>query len=1095
MRTCLIPLIVVVSCIVLTPDAALAQQGQINGVVADSSGGVLPGVTVTAVESQTGVSRDTVTGANGRYSFVSMRPTQYEVRAQLTGFKSVQRTGITLQADQNLTVNITLELGELAETITVAGEAAQVDITSATIAEVVDHARIVELPIAGREVARLQTLVAGTVVGSISNETAKSLPGAVRISANGAGERQNAYRLDGASNTDPYFQENQSFPFPDALQEFSIQTSNYSAAYGNNAGAVVNVVTRSGTNNFHGGAFEYLRDRTFNAKGFFAAEKDHLKRNQYGGFVGGPIRRNSTFFFAGWQRTRITNLASSLSALVPTAAQRRGDFSSCVPACPQLYHPDTGQPFPNNQIPVSMFDPASAKVLAILPVPDNAEGRVTIPRGTDQDSNQFVLKVDQQLGVNDQVSVRYFMDDFNNKSQFIPGNPLSYRGPSLNSDPRTNNIVTAWKRTFSSTILNEVTFGYNRLHTARFPHEDVPAIQDFGVRLPYLPRMRSISEIEAVGFFEMGDNLEARFPRDGFQFNNKTNWAKGRHSMQFGAEFEYLRPEIYNDYRRAGHFQFDGRFTRASGAASGGHALADFLLGRLRSFDHGTGEYKNYRNLYQSYFFQDDIKFGDRVTLTLGGRYEPTGPWHDTVGRFQVFDEEAYRQGIRSPQYPDAPPGLFYRGDPGVPEDGTLPDWNNVAGRFGFAWDVTGDGRTSLRGGGGMFFDTHVLGEFNNGGVNAPPWSIRVSEEEPDGPFSDPYRGRTDFGRLQHDYEDKDQIIGASNAPFPRPVLVESFDEVFNTPLTYNYNLTFEREVRTGWMARAAYVGSTATEGRDDITLNPAIYTPGGPTGNPQARRRFPEFSGINHFVQNRESQYHSLQLSLNRRYANGFTARVNYTLADLQGTIGGPELVPYFHSEYEQIVDQLVDGRLDDMRRHRFVASWVWDIPGPETGLASAVAGGWQITGIYQWESGEPFTIESGRDNAGWGLGSNRAVKVSGQPIEPPADLPCASRPCVYWFNPRAFAVNPNGSFGDVRRGEYFGPSESVLDMGVFKRFNLPNDISLQFRAEIFNVLNTVNLDNPTEGNRRVTSGGNFGRITGAGDPRILQFGLKFGF
>ena len=339
-------LLVLLSLGFLATHAFAQSTGQINGALTDTSGGVIPGATVSAIESATGIKTDTVTGANGRYSFPSMRPTTYEIRAELAGFKTVRRTDITLQANQNLTVNITLELGDLAETITVAGEAATVDISSATISEVVDHARIVELPIAGREVARLQTLVAGTVLASVSEETGKSIPGAVRISANGAGERQNSYRLDGANNTDPYFQENQSFPFPDALQEFSIQTSNYSASHGNNAGAVVNVVTRSGTNSFHGGAFEYLRDRTFNSKGFFAAEKDFLKRNQYGGFGGGPIRKNSTFFFAGWQRTRITNRASELIRFVPTAAQRQGDFSNCTPACPQLYNPATGLPFP-----------------------------------------------------------------------------------------------------------------------------------------------------------------------------------------------------------------------------------------------------------------------------------------------------------------------------------------------------------------------------------------------------------------------------------------------------------------------------------------------------------------------------------------------------------------------------------------------------------------------------------------------------------------------------------------------------------------------------------------------------------------------------
>jgi hypothetical protein len=1065
---------------------AFAQQGQINGVVTDSSGGVIPGASVTATEAGTGFAQTTVSGANGRYSFPSLRPTGYTITAELVGFRTFRREGVVLAANQSLTIAIQLELGELAETVTVSGEAAQVDVSTATIAEVVDHARIVELPIAGREVARLQTLVAGTVVSSISNESAKSIPGAVRISANGAGERQNTYRLDGASNTDSYFQENQSFPFPDALQEFSIQTSNYSAAYGNNAGAVVNVVTRSGTNSFHGGAFEYLRDRKFNSKGFFAKEKDFLKRNQYGGFAGGPIRRNSTFFFAGWQRTRITNKASEIVAFVPTPAQRNGDFSSCVPACPQLYNPDTGLAYPNNRIPVASFDPAAAKVLAMLPVPDNAEGRVTIPRNTDQDSNQFVVKIDQQLGINDQLSFRYFLDDFNTASAFVSSNILSYRGPSLEATPRSNNIVTGWKKTLSSVLLNEFTFGYNRLHTARQPHPDVPAIQDFGVRLPYLPRLRSISEINANGYFNIGDNLEARFPRDGFQFINRTNWIKGRHGIQFGAELEYVRPEIYNDYRRAGHFVFDGRFTRAPGAASGGHAIADFLLGRLRSFDHGTGEYKNYRNFYQTYFFQDDFKMSDRVTLNLGARYEPTAPWHDVVGRFQYFTLDNYDAGIQSTVFPLAPTGLLYRGDPGVPEDGSNPDWNNVGVRLGIAWDVTGDGRTSIRGGGGMFYDTHLQGDFNNGGVNAPPWSIRVAVTEPEGHFSDPYAGRDDFNALQHKYEDKDTVIGSQSAPFPKPVLVNTFDETFDTPVTYNYNLAFEREVARGWMARAAYVGSTATKGRDELTLNPAIYTPGGPTGNPDARRRLTEYSGITQYVQNRDSQYHSMQLSLNRRYSNGFTARVNYTLADLTGTIGGPELVPYFHPQYDQIVDQLVDGRLGDLRRHRFVTSWVYDIPGPQEGVFGTVVGGWQVTGIYQWQSGEPFTIVSGRDNAGWGLGENRAIRT-GQPFEPPA-----GSDATVWFNPAAFAVNPNGSFGETLRGEYFGPSRQTVDLGMFKNFRFTNEMNIQFRAEFFNLFNTVNFNNP---GTTVATASSFGRITAAQDPRIMQFGFKFVF
>ena len=313
----------------LSVSSAFAQAtGQINGVVADNSGGVVPGVTVFAVESGTGISRDTVTAANGRYSFVSLRPTTYEIRAELAGFRTVRQTAVVLQANQNLTLNITLELGELSETVTVAGETSTVDITQSTLSEVVDSKRIVELPLNGRDAARLSMLVSGMVVTEVNQESGKTIPGALRLSTNGTESRQASFRLDGTNHTDSYFQQNQPFPFPDALQEFSIQTSNYSAAQGASAGAVVNAVTRSGTNNFNGGAFVYARDRTFNSKNFFLPERDFLKRKQFGGYAGGPIMRNKVFFFGGWQGTTIQNVGGTLNNTVPTAAMRAGDFSA-----------------------------------------------------------------------------------------------------------------------------------------------------------------------------------------------------------------------------------------------------------------------------------------------------------------------------------------------------------------------------------------------------------------------------------------------------------------------------------------------------------------------------------------------------------------------------------------------------------------------------------------------------------------------------------------------------------------------------------------------------------------------------------------------
>ena len=351
--------------VLLVASPALAQTGQINGVITDNTGGVVPGATVKAVEVATGLSRDTVTGADGRYTFTSLRPTTYDITAELTGFRTSQRKGVLLQANQNLTVNFAVELGALSETVTVAGQSSTVDVTSATLSEVVDSKRIVELPLNGRDAAKLSTLVAGMVLTQVDQESGKTIPGALRMSTNGTESRQVSFRLDGTSHSDPYFQQNQPFPFPDALQEFSIQTSNYSAAQGNSAGAVVNAVTRSGTNNLHGGTFGYLRDRTFNARNFFAADKDFLKRKQYGGYAGGPIQHNKTFFFAGWQGTNIANRGTNLVQFAPTTDERNGNFATCGSACNKaLTDPLTGQPFPGNQIPVARFDPTSRRSAA-----------------------------------------------------------------------------------------------------------------------------------------------------------------------------------------------------------------------------------------------------------------------------------------------------------------------------------------------------------------------------------------------------------------------------------------------------------------------------------------------------------------------------------------------------------------------------------------------------------------------------------------------------------------------------------------------------------------------------------------------------------
>ena len=1069
----------------LLASPASAQTGQINGVITDNTGGVVPGVIVRAVEVATGLSRDTVADVDGRYTLTSLRPTTYDITAELTGFRTSQHKGVLLQANQNLTVNFAIEVGTLAETVTVAGQSPTVDVTSSTLSEVVDSKRIVELPLNGRDAATLSTLVPGMVLTTVDRESGKTIPGALRMSTNGTESRQVSFRLDGTSHSDPYYQQNQPFPFPDALQEFSIQTSNYSAAQGNSAGAVVNAVTRSGTNTLRGGAFGYLRDRKFTARNFFNPEKDFLKRKQYGGFAGGPIRRNKMFFFAGWQGTTIANRGANLVQFAPTIDERNGNFATCGAACNRaLIDPLTGLPFPGNQIPVSRFDPAAVNVLKFMPEV-TGDGRMQVPRLIGQDDNQIVGKIDQQLNQSNQVGVRYFIDHFTNDATYTEGNLLSYRNPTLQSRVRAQNIVGSWTRTMSSTSLNEVRVGFNRMHARRFPpSNNVPSMQELGVRLPIYPGKPSISEINASGYFFIGDNLEASFVRNGIELNDRFTLVKGDHSIQVGGEAQNYTVEIDNQFRRAGHFIFDGSRT--------GHPLADFLLGYVQNFDQGTGEYKDYNVWYGSLFVQDDWKVSPRFTLNLGLRYENTPPWHETVGRIEYFSVADYNNNVHSTVFPQAPRGETFRGDPGVPYDGTNAKSNNFGPRVGFAWDLTGDGKTSLRGGGGMFYDQHRDGESGNGGVNAAPWSIRLSVTRPTGPFSDPYRGRTDFNLIT------DTTIGTQEAPFPTPVLIETLDSTYRTPLTYMYNLTLERELAQGLTARAAYVGSRSINGRRDVKLNPAIYTPGDTRGT-DARRLFAAsaIGVVNQQRQDRESIYNGMQLTVSKRYSRGFTVTSSYTLSRVEGDFGD-EVIPDNEFTLDK-KDPLVWGPLFQDRTHRFTTSWVWDLPGSNlSGPMRWVAGGWQLSGLMEYESGRPFNVISGSDRSQRGLGSNNdRAKLTGQPLAPPA-----GSPRTLWFNPAAFAVADVGTFGDVPKGFLRGPAFQSWNMGVFKNFRLKSEVNIQFRAEFFNLFNRVNFDIPgttPNDNRIAVNSANFGTITRTvpvtGDPRLLQFGLKFVF
>jgi hypothetical protein len=1178
--SCLLVILASFTFFALSSSQLLAQgYGSVSGTVTDPSGAAIPNASVTATQVDTGRETTVTSSQNGTFVFTTLPPANYSFKVTAPGFQLYQQNAV-LQANQSLTVNPELTVGAATQTIEVSTAPPQVDTTTGTMSQVIDRERVVDLPLNGRNAASLMTLVAG--VADATNEgngvnqgNGKTFPAAVVITSNGTLPNQSNYLLDGGNNVDELTNVNAPFPMPDAVQEFSIQTSNYDAQFGQSAGAVVNIVTRAGTSQFHGNAFEFLRNGYFNARPYFATHADNLHRHQFGGTIGGPViiphlsKGESTQFFFGYQHT-IANQISTSSSTVPTLAEEgrtasgglaayadlgnlcKAGFNAggtCLTASQQIRNPFTNALYPYNRIPSSAFDPASVNYQSHFPTATSDAGPglignlVNYSKPVLQSFDEYTARVDHNFGSRDHLFGRYFYDWYTQSGVFDPNNLLSY---ASYFNTRYQNALLSETHAFTDHLLNSLVLNYQREVALRGGPPGSTKITDYGVTNIWQPETGPFLQATISGYFGASSSAFAAWGRNNYTFNDDLHWVKGNHNFAFGGHFELSKVDVTNVYTSYGSFGF-GSVTNKIGSTTYNYpnAYGNFLMGFMNNFSQGNYELVNDRNHFPGVYAQDSWKATRRLQINYGVRWESFAPWADRRNLMTEFQPSAYTANQHSQVYTNLPAGLLVSGDPGVPYNGVRNQYKQFMPRVGFAYDVFGNGKTSIRGGFGIFYQDRLPAFFNLTQGSYVPNTISltlpdpgmygtVAGTNPGGPFSNPYCTGCSAGAVSNPFPftlpfPKDQV-------FPNAFQVAEYPPSgdFQVPVTNDFNLIVEQQLSPSWSARVAYVGSTSRHQLVNLEINPAVNNGIGnvnqrrvyntaPVVGPCASNCATAFSQIVETAMIGNANYNSLQATLQKRMTHDFSVLLNYTFSKSYDDMpqatrvsntedvnpGESYVYPLYPANATNIpaaayvpdIKALDRGLSDLDHTHVLSLSYVYNFPKLHSSFRAAnyLVNGWRTTGLVRYRSGDVLTPYLGSDVSLTGLGQDRPNRDFGKPgyNNVVGGGHCgAGKSCVNWFNDAAFSApvnsGPGTGFGNVVKGSFRGPSLSNWDAAVIRSFPVYRETSLDFRAEYFNVLNHTELANPNTN----YSNSSFGTITSTqGDPRIAQFSLKYIF
>jgi hypothetical protein len=1244
----------------LSSTLLLAQStgGRILGRVSDPTGAVLANVKVTLVNQNTGVTTDTVTDGEGNYSFPAVPVGTYELDFDLAGFKKNIRKDVILLINQVVSLNMTMTVGEQRETVDVTSEAPLVDTTSTQLGTVVNDRAIVQLPLNQRDTYQFLSLQPG-VQSEVGADLYAGSSSSGSVSVNGGRGRANNFSVNGGDANDAFINLPTVQPSPDSVEEFRILTNSFDAEYGRNSGSVVNVVTKSGTNQFHGNAYDFLRNKVLNSRGYFDTTKAAYVQNQFGGTFGGPIRKDHTFFFGSYEGNRIRQGKPGDTVAVPTAAERNGDFSlaanpAAVPFAGSINDQfvadvlnsrvDPDNPantcsaaiaglggttpaagvsysaiFPTNVIPVACQDPVARNLMnQYVPAANTPQGFYQAVLTGKTRSDQATVRLDHRINDKQNFSAYYYFTDQNLFSPFNNFQAAGANVPTFGASSKNRfqqiNLSHTW--TLTNAIVNEARFTYMREGQLTYNHpektnrvvdscagsaaafcftgkSDSSAVNNldpsgqgnlkFGITPGLGASREGVPDVSVSGGFTIGNNFEGELPQVGnsFQWTDSMTVVKGSHTLKFGGDVRRMRFDQTLYFEVSGYFQYFGNCILdttsgqcAPGSNDPGYFIAgtpgdlttatqdlypNYLLGLPDLYQQGAAQNEHVRSTSLYFFGQDSWKVKPNLTVNYGLRWELNTPLNDIGQKVQTF-----RPGQATTIYPclqtatndcasEFPTGLVFPGDKGVPNGLTQTYYKSFAPRIGVAWDPWKNGKTSIRGGWGLFYnpiEQLVLEQFSA----EPPFGISLGLGST--LFNTPFVSQSgsispngaggpngDQGILN---PPRNQALDWS---VYRPILLfGEFQPHMRSQYSAQYNFNIERELTKDLQLQIGYVGSQGHRLLASRDINPgnaqtclalngilgdgtcgaggedSAYTiPSGTT----LPVDLPLPYGPQSVVTAGTTLTHDLTLVGLRPYSSpncnpltgsGCPPDGNVVLTNIfaEDTVANSAynslqvgLEKRFTwsksidqaSSFEDFLDPFNPRKSRSLSlydaRHRFVVSYVWQLPIPKkSGFAGAVVNGWGISGITQFQAGFPIHIQSWDDqdltgNAGIGFSSPTVPDQVGKfhKIDPHTS---ANNPNNLGFDPSAFQLSALGVNGNAPRTICCGPGLNNWDISVQKDTKINERMRTEFRLDIFNAFNHTKFFNP-DGN--ITDGSDFGRVKRAADPRLLQFALKFYF